>query len=110
MLQSGDSFFAPLPPHGLAHLFFVISDPRLDAHRILIVPLLTWDEYKENTCILNKGEHRFIKHQSYIDYGCAIVQSAAFIEKQIQTRKFRKHDSASKELLEKIREGAGKSN
>ena len=109
-LQAGDTFFAPWPePNGIQHLFFVISDPALDGDRVLVVPLMTWVEYKESTCTLEPDEHGFIRHLSYIDYGCARTASASYIEKQIECRKFRKHDPATHSLLEKIRKGADRS-
>jgi hypothetical protein len=49
-LRAGDTFFAPSPePEGVHHLFFVVSDPRVDRERVLVVPVMTWDEdYKES--------------------------------------------------------------
>lgn len=109
-IQAGDSFFAPWPPpDDNKHLFFVISDPGRNRERVLVVPLMTYDTYKEATCVLEKGEHRFIRHTSYIDYACAVVEAAGFIEQKISAKEFRTHDRASPGLLKKIREGAEKS-
>ena len=107
-LKAGDTFFAPWPDRsGVKHLFFIISDPQLDSGRIVVVPLMTWDEYKEQTCVLEKGDHRFIRHRSYIDFGCAREVSAKAIGQGVQTGRFNAHDPASPKLLEKIRNAAG---
>jgi hypothetical protein len=109
-IQAGDAFFAPWPePDAVTHLFFVISDSAQDRDRLVVVPLMTWDQYKDNTCTIEKGEHDFVRHRSYIDYRCAKMVAADFVEKQIKTRAFRKHSPASATLLAKIREGAAKS-
>ncbi len=110
-LKAGDTFFAPWPEgDDIRHLFFVISDPSIDRQRVLVVPLMTWDEdYKESTCILRPGEHRFVRHDSYVDYGCAEQVAAGYIEERLASGEFRGHDPAGPELLGRIREGAAKS-
>jgi len=56
-LAAGDTFFAPWPePDGVYHLFFVISDPARDRDRVLVVPMMTWADYKESTCILEEQD------------------------------------------------------
>jgi len=109
-LQAGDTFFAPWPKScSVEHLFVVISDPSQDRERVVVVPMMTWDQYKESTCVLEVGEHPFVRHTSYIDYRCAELVSATFIESQTKIRAFRKHTPATPALLTKIREGADKS-
>jgi len=109
-LAAGDSFFAPWPEEdAVIHLFFVISSPEKDMKRVVVVPLMTWDEYKESTCTLEPGEHPFVRHKSYIDFGCAAKVDGDEIDKKIRSNEFRKHKPASVKLLKKIRDGAGKS-
>ena len=108
---AGDTFFAPWPePDGVFHLFFVMSDPSVDRKRVLVVPVMTWDaDYKESTCLVDPGEHPFIRHTSYVNYGCAELASADLIEERLASGDFRARESASPELLEKIRRGAERS-
>jgi hypothetical protein len=109
-LAAGDTFFAPWPePDGMYHLFFVVSDPARDRNQVLVVPMMTWADYRESICILEPGDHRFVRHTSYIDYGCAEVATATYIEKRIDSSEFRTHDPASPDLLARIRAGAGRS-
>lgn len=89
-LSAGDSFFAPWPEGGVDHLFFVISDPAADRERVVVVPMMTWDDHKESTCRIEKGGHKFVKHSSYIDYRCAREVRLDYIEIQIRSKKFRK--------------------
>ncbi len=109
--RAGDTFFAPWPePDGVTHLFFVMSDPSVDRKRVLVAPVMTWDaEYKESTCLVNQGEHPFIKHTSFVNYSCAELASADLIEERLASGVFRAHKPASSELLEKIRRGAERS-
>lgn len=110
-LQAGDTFFAPWPERDdpIEHLFFVISDPKLDRERVVVVPLMTWDEYKDQTCVLETGEHPFVRHRSYIDYGCGDLVKARNVERQLEQKEFRAHKPASAKLLARIREGAERS-
>ena len=110
-LGTGDTFFAPWPdPGSVRHLFFVISDPQSDRERVLVVPLMTWDEdWEESTCIVRPGVHRFVRHGSYIDYGCAELVAADLIEERLESGEFKGHDRAGPELLGRIREGAARS-
>ena len=109
--RAGDTFFAPWPESdGVTHLFFVISDPSIDGKHVLAVPMMTWDaDYKESTCLVHPGEHPFIRHTSFVNYDCAELTSADFIEERLASGAFRAHKPASPELLEKIRTGAERS-
>jgi len=110
-INVGDTFFAPWPePDGVSHLFFIVSDPSLDRGQVLVVPMMTWDaDYKESTCLVNPGQHPFVKHTSYINYSCAQLTSADLIEERLASGDFRAHAAASPDLLEEIRRGAERS-
>ncbi|MHC5055762.1 MAG: hypothetical protein ACYTKD_13715 [Planctomycetota bacterium] len=110
-IEAGNSFFAPWPePDCVTHLFFVLSDPSVDREHVLVVPVMAWDaDYKESTCLVDPGEHPFIKHTSYVNYGCAELAPADLIEERLVSGEFRTREPASPELLEKIRRGAEQS-
>ncbi len=110
ILQAGDAFFAPWPdPTRNWHLYFAVSDPALNRERVLVVPLMTWDRYKETACLVDAGEHPFVRHPSCISYAYAKVVPAAFIEGKIASGEFRTHDRATPALIEKFRKGASRS-
>ena len=106
-VKEGDTFHAPLPPHNNPHLFIVISDPAQDSSKVVLVPLMTLDDdddSQERTCILNAGDHPFIRHPSFVNFFCAKKPSAAVIVQRAKRGK-----SVTPELLARIREAAGKS-
>ena len=53
----------------IEHLYFVISDPDPEEN-VLVVNLTTFNNkpYEDSSCILNKGDHPFIKRSSNIFY------------------------------------------
>ncbi len=101
-LQAGDSFFAPWPdPKRNWHLYFVISDPALNRERVLVVPIMTWTSYSESVCLVENGDHPFVRHTSFISYFNARVVTADVLEQKILTQEFRTHARASTALLER---------
>jgi len=50
------------------HLFIVISDPTLNAERIVAVGITSWTAAKDQTCVLAVADHEFVKHKSCIAY------------------------------------------
>jgi hypothetical protein len=51
------------------HLFVVISDPSADPDRIVTANFTTWAAHKDQSCIVEVGEHRFITRRSCMYYG-----------------------------------------
>ncbi len=109
-LRVGDTFFAPWPkPDAVYHLFVVVSNLHEDREHVLAVPIMTWDEGKEATCLLEPGDHPFTRHTSYINYRLTELITAEHIETRIADQRFRTHEPVSGELLPRIRQGAGRS-
>jgi len=91
------------------HLFIVISDPSQNTECILLVGVTTWEEYKDDSCILEPADWPdldFLKHRSCIDYRHAIAASEAEVEAWIKTKRARVREPASPRLLERVRQGA----
>lgn len=107
-MNAGNTFFAPLPPHNAAHLWIILSDPTADSNEVVIVPFMTIDDKKHTqdlTVQLGAGDHKFLKHPTFVNYSCA--KSPALAE--ILRVKTGDHDPINPELLLKMREGAQKS-
>jgi hypothetical protein len=47
------------------HHWMIISDPKADPARVVIVCFVTYQEYLDEACILEAGEHPFIKHKTW---------------------------------------------
>ncbi len=86
------------------HCYFVISKVDADGN-VLVVNCSTYRDFsgEDTTCILNKGEHPFIKQTSYIPYNRARIMAYEDVLKLSPIR------DVSPELYEKLRNGAKKS-
>src|SRR5690242_17903142 len=103
-MKAGDTFFLA---GGAAdrHLRVIISDPGIDPERVLFVSMTSYDITKEDVCLLEVGDHPFVKHRTCIAYGDA---KEAPLEALIQLRDaghLRPSEPVSPELLERIRRG-----
>ncbi len=64
-MNAGDTFKIPQPETSLdTHLWVVISDPAADAENILIVNFTTSRADSDKACILQPGEHPFVRHET----------------------------------------------
>ena len=49
----------------------IVSDPAVDAEHVLFVSMTSYDVSKEKVCLLDVGDHPFIKHRTCIAYDFA---------------------------------------
>jgi len=104
-VKPGEAFLfakAGLP----AHLHFVISNACGEEEDEVVVVSLTSvrnPKHVDKSCVVTKGEHAFIIHDSYVLYQDARVIKAAF------ARGLNQHDIASAALLGRILAGAASS-
>ena len=70
-----------LAPYGeTPHLFAVMNDPCQDGLCLLLmVTSIKEGRLFDSTCVLNVGDHEFIKHPSYIVYRLAYTAKATHI-------------------------------
>jgi hypothetical protein len=87
----------------------VISDPAADPEAVLIVNFTTRRKDSDPACILQAGEHPFVKHETCVNYAGAKVVSAAAIQSLLQKGLLSNHAVLSATLLKRIRDGAGAS-
>lgn len=96
-----------------SHLYIIISDPSANPERVVVVNLTSWRKtavgLNDASCIVNKGEHKFIKSKSYIYYRKAICASLENLQKAIDGGAITLRENCSDALLNKILEGAAKS-
>ena len=88
------------------HLWVIISDPLLDPLRVLIVSLTTYKSYKESACLLQKGEHRAISHETCVAYDLAKVTTMGQLQEAAAKGLLKSDVPVSVEILNRIREGA----
>lgn len=97
------------------HLWFIISEPQIDDSRILYVNFTSYhadrpaEAENDPACIVNPGEHPFVQHQTCVYYYGAQVGSLTTLENRYKAGRIRLDQPASSELLQKMRDCAGKS-
>jgi hypothetical protein len=73
-VQAGDAFL--LGDKGLEdHLWVILSDPTKDAQRVLLISLTTAAPHKESVCLIQAGEHPWVRHETCVAYDKAKVVS-----------------------------------
>ena len=83
-MECGDTFLMPAPG-GVAtpHLWIVITEPNPSSNLCGIVSVTTLRNSKDQTIILRVGDHPFIRHESTIFYGDAMIVDARRLENEI---------------------------
>lgn len=106
MFRRGDAFWIRSQDNQIEHLHVVLSNPYADPERIVVVPLTTRDGWADETCVLRKGCHPAIKHDTCVDYRRAQVISAEQLDKALRERGIRKADPMPDPFLADILTGA----
>mgnify|MGYP004519749287 CR=1 FL=1 len=113
MVKAGDTFLCSYPEKD-KHLFIVVLDEYNNGCNI-VCPCVMVTSWKDNpklddpACILNVGDHDFIKHKSYIAYKMVVTFEKGYIENCLMHGTFKAKPPVSEELLERIRKSAPKS-
>ncbi len=50
------------------HLWIIVSDPLIDPDNVLIVNLTSLTPGKDHSCILRRGDHPWIRHDTCVNY------------------------------------------
>jgi hypothetical protein len=104
MLIPGFTFLSRNPQYVTEHLYIIIS-PVID-EKVLFVNVTTRKEFKDDTCILKKGDHDFIRHESVINYADATESDVSLIREAIANKIFKPHTPVRNDVLDKIQKGA----
>ena len=90
------------------HLYFVIS--ATSAPEVVIVSFTTWHRLADQSCILDVGDHPFIRHKTCIAFDYADVVSTQLLEEKLANIDILPREPASHELMNKIWDGAARTN
>ncbi|MDD1609173.1 MAG: hypothetical protein LUO95_00800 [Methylococcaceae bacterium] len=103
-----------IPTGPVEHLHFICSDPVYhypisDKKIVLLVNISSVKDGTDydKTCILNLGDHPFIKHESYVYYKSAGGFSSDNISQRIAQGDYRIHDPCSDNTFNRILDGFG---
>ena len=75
-MEAGDTF---IRGDRDKHLWVVLSDPKLDPEKVLLVNLTSLDCLKERVCILKVGDHPWVAHDTCVNYGDSCVTTLALL-------------------------------
>ena len=107
-MKAGDAFY--IRDRSVdTHLWVVISDPQRAPGRVIMVSVTTFEDYKEDVCPINAGDHPRVTHRSCVAYHEARMTT---LERLIALRDGNHlsiQDPISGELLARIREGVNRS-
>jgi len=105
MANPGDTFLLTKRDIN-SHLFVIISDPNQDANQIVTVNVTSWREDKDQSCIIEASEHRFITHRSCIYYGEDRLITLSQYKMFLAMGHLESHDPINNQLLKRILDGA----
>lgn len=95
-------------PNTPTHWWIIVSDPQQNSNKIVIVNSTSWKGTgrEDSSCILEEGEHPFLKQKSYIIYDGASFVNLIRLKDWKRLNKIKMLESVSEELLGKILAGA----
>jgi hypothetical protein len=84
------------------HLHIVISMPN-EAGEVVVVNFSTHHANKDQSCVIEAGEHPFVKHKTVVEYRAAWILKP---NEQVEfVKDSQKRENVSPELLERIQDG-----
>ena len=87
------------------HLYIVLTDPDSAGNQV-IANITTREQWKDQSCVLDAGDHPFIRRESVVNYAEASVASEAKISEAVRRRLFEPDLPVSQEVLDKVQAGA----
>jgi hypothetical protein len=105
-MEAGTTF---LPDAAGSHLWVILSDPRKDAAKVLIVSVTTLTAETEQTCIIERGEHPWVTRRSCVSYRHAMIVSLDELYAGKDSGKLKVQQPMAPEVLKRIRESAARS-
>ena len=103
-VSAGDTFLYPLNENSKEHLWVVATDPDDDG-RVAIVSLTSLRGAKDQTVILRKGDHPFIKWETCVYYSFADVWSTEKIAVEVAANNAVYLEPLSPDILQLILDG-----
>lgn len=89
------------------HLHIIISDPTQNPNQIVTANFTKWRADKDQSCIVEVGEHPFIRVRSCVDYRRNKLIPLNLYEQCLMSGDLVSHDPIRGDLLKRIIYGAG---
>ena len=92
------------------HLHVVMNDPiyypKKDGESVLIVCFCSYtSDLQDRTCLLNVGDHGFIRWQTYVDFGRSEIKLSTNLQLLVASGVHQVGAEISEEVYERIRQG-----
>jgi len=87
------------------HCFVVISDPRKNPDQIVTVNFTSYDVKKDQSCIVERDEHPFVKHRTCIYYRNNLLRLVNY-NRFLASGDIVPHAPVDQTLLRRILDGA----
>ncbi len=88
------------------HLWVILSEPKKNSEVVLLVSVTTLRTHKDQSCVITRGEHPFITHDSCVFYEDARDASLTQLYALKDAGLLCMRESFSDGLLARVREGA----
>lgn len=96
----------PSGPADKKHLYMILTDSCADSKHLLIsISSIKPERFFDDSCVIEPGEHAFIRHASYVLYSKPEIYSRRKILQNLERWYFSKKDDVSDELFKKIVDG-----
>lgn len=105
MDAAGTAFLATDPRSRREHLWVVLSDPKIGRDRVLIANITSLDKYKERACVVQRGEHPWVTHDSCVFYEESRITSLDNLYLGKDKGLFKLADPVTPALLKRMRDG-----
>lgn len=103
MLNCGDTFLTGDGDENNFHLWIIVTPPK--EGEAITVCVVTAHKRHERLCVLNKGDHSFLTHESVVAYGWSKIRAVADIEAACETKVAKMKEAISEEILKKAQGG-----
>jgi hypothetical protein len=107
-VNAGDAFF--IKDRSVdTHLWVIISDTQADPARVVMVSVTTYENYKEDVCLLEAGDHPRITHKSCVFYKETKMTTLEVLQARLDQGSLSMQPPVTDEILARIRDGVSRS-
>jgi hypothetical protein len=89
---------------GRGHLYIILSDACKEGNHLL-VPVCSAFVKCDKTCLLGKGDHDFIKHDSYVAYNLMRIYGSSHLTTQVNSKTISYEGMMDEKIFARVHEG-----
>jgi hypothetical protein len=104
-VQAGTTFLTELD----RHLWVILSDPAQDDQKVVLVSITTLEPHKDQACLIPRGSHPWVTHDSCVAYDFARMVKLADLFALKDSGKIQLQEPLAATLLKKIQQSTAQS-